>query len=69
MSKAANGHFKLTMYLRPDQYTWLHALALDEAVDRGGGRPDVSLLLRDMIDHVKPQLEKALQQKRKGRRA
>lgn len=67
MSKVANGFFKLTVYLRPDQYTSLRALALDEAVERGGGRPDASKLIRDMIDLVWPDVEKALKQKRKRR--
>jgi hypothetical protein len=68
MSTTPNGHLKLTIYLRPDQYVWLHALALDEAVERGGGRPDASQLVREMIDHLKPEVEKVLQRKKKRRK-
>lgn len=68
MSRAANDHFKLTMYLRPDQYLWLRALALEEVMHRGCGKPDVSALLRDMIDNVKPEIEKAREKRRKARK-
>lgn len=63
--KAANGLFKLTVYLRPDQYLDLHAVALNAAMERGGGRPDVSAIIREMLDHYKPDVEKAL---KKGKR-
>lgn len=68
MSKAANGLYKLTMYLRPDQYVWLRALALEEAMEREGGRPDVSALLRDMIDKVRPEIDAIVEKRRPPRR-
>jgi len=68
MSTAANGHYKLTVYLRPDQYLWMHAVALDDVMHRGGGRPDVSRMLREMIDDYKPLVDKALAQRKKKRK-
>jgi len=68
VSQAANGLFKLTVYLKPDQYLWLHAVALTDAVEKGGGRPDASKLIRDMIDEVRPRLDAALAAKKKPRR-
>lgn len=68
MSTAANGLYKLTVYLRPDQYLKLHAVALDDVMERGGGRPDVSKMLRDMIDLVQPQVDKALADRQKKRK-
>ena len=52
MSQTANGLYKLTMYLRPDQYLWLRAEALKGVLEQGGGRPDVSVILREMIDKL-----------------
>lgn len=57
MSKAANGLYKLTMYLRPDQYLWLRAQALAGVMEEGGGRPDVSAIVREMVDKVKSEME------------
>ncbi len=68
MSVSATGLYKLTVYLRPDQYGWLRALAVEEVMHRGGGKPDVSALLRDMVDNVKPEVEAALKKRRKGRK-
>lgn len=65
MSTAANGMYKLTVYLRPDQYLWMHAVALDDVMERGGGRPDVSRMLRDMIDFCKPQVDKKLKERKR----
>lgn len=64
MSKAANGLYKLTMYLRPDQYLWLRAQALAGVMEEGGGRPDVSAILREMIDKVQAEM-KATRPKRR----
>jgi hypothetical protein len=68
MSTARNGHYKLTVYLRPDQYLWMHAVALDDVMERGGGRPDVSKMLRDMIDDYRPSVDKALADRKKKRK-
>lgn len=57
MSKAANGLYKLTMYLRPDQYLWLRAQALAGVMEEGGGRPDVSAIVRAMVDKVKAEMD------------
>jgi hypothetical protein len=57
MSTASNGLYKLTMYLRPDQYLWLRAEALKGVMDKGGGRPDVSVILRAMIDKIKADVD------------
>lgn len=57
MSKAANGLYKLTMYLRPDQYLWLRAQALAGVMEEGGGRPDVSAILRAMVDKVRDEMD------------
>jgi len=59
VSQTANGLFKLTMYLRPDQYLWLRAESLKGTMERGGGRPDVSLIVRTMIDRVRADMEAA----------
>ena len=58
MSQAANGLFKLTVYLRPDQYGWLHSLALEKVMEEEGGRPDVSELMRAFIDKLQPEIDK-----------
>jgi hypothetical protein len=68
MSQTANGLYKLTMYLRPDQYLWLRAEALKGVMDKGGGRPDVSVILREMVDHYKAQMEAAAPPPAKGPR-
>jgi hypothetical protein len=68
MSQAASGRFKLTMYLRPDQWLWLKAQALNECVLRGGGKPDYSVILRAMIDKTKADMEEAAKPKKKGRK-
>jgi hypothetical protein len=60
-----NGHYKLTVYLRGDQYLLLHSVALKAALDRGGGRPDASAIIRELIDHHEPDMRKALGGKRK----
>ena len=65
MSAAANGLFKLTMYLRPDQWLWLKAQALNECLLRGGGKPDYSAILRAMIDRTKADLDASAPKKRK----
>lgn len=59
MSQTANGLYKLTMYLRPDQYLWLRAEALKSVMEHGGGRPDVSVILREMIDKIKDEMDAA----------
>jgi hypothetical protein len=65
MATTENGFYKLTMYLRPDQYLQLHAIALQAMVERGGGRPDVSKIIREMIDHYAPAMQKALKPQRR----
>jgi hypothetical protein len=65
MSVTPNGLFKLTMYLRRDQYLWLRAEALKVVMDRGGGRPDVSVILREMIDKIKADMDEAQKPRRK----
>jgi len=67
MSKAANGLLKLTVYLTPEQYLWLHAVTLAEAV-KHGGRPDASKFIREIIDHTRPEIDAALYGKQKKRR-
>lgn len=57
MSQTATGLYKLTMYLRPDQYLFLRAEALKTVMDRGGGRPDVSVILREMIDKIRDEMD------------
>jgi hypothetical protein len=59
MSQTASGLYKLTMYLRPDQYLWLRAEALKSVMDKGGGRPDVSVILPAMIDKIKADVDAA----------
>jgi hypothetical protein len=68
MSQAANGNFKLTMYLRPDQWLWLKAQALNETMLRGGGKPDYSAILRAMIDKTRTDMEAAMKPKKKARK-
>jgi hypothetical protein len=63
--RAANGLFKLTMYLRSDQYLWLRAQALQTVMEEGGGRPDVSSILRQMVDKVKSDMEARQPKKRR----
>jgi len=68
MSQAAEGRFKLTMYLRPDQWLWLKAQAAVAVIERGGGKPDYSEILRAMIDKTKADMEAAQAPKKKGRK-
>ncbi len=50
MSFRPNGLKKTTIYLRGDQYMRLHAMGLEKALDARGGRTDVSLIIRNIID-------------------
>lgn len=65
--KTPNGHCKLTVYLRMDQYLWLGALALEGVAERGGGRPDSSELIRAFIDKLQPEID-ALRESKKPKK-
>ncbi len=45
----ANGLKKITVYIHLDQYVALRSIALEQATDVGG-KPDSSLLLRNILD-------------------
>lgn len=50
------GKMKVTVYLRPDQYLWLHALSLEEVRAKGGGRPNASGLVQGILDFYRDQM-------------
>ncbi len=47
---SASDRLKLTIYLRSDQYIRLKTDTLTRVLDAGGGKPDISERVREILD-------------------
>lgn len=66
--KTGNGYQKQTVYIRPDQYVYLSMLALNNKIDETTPRPDLSYVLRDIIDKYKAAADAAEPTKGRSKR-
>lgn len=62
------GMLKQTFYIRPDQYTFLQMQAIQNRASDRTNRPDLSFVVREIIDKYQEAVEAAAAAS-KGRRA
>jgi hypothetical protein len=61
-----NGFLKQTVYIRKDQYLFLQMEALRNKIDEVTDRPDLSHVVRDIIDKYKEASEAARKGSKRG---
>ena len=66
--RTSAGMLKQTIYIRPDQYMFLQMQALQNKASDRTNRPDLSFVVREIIDKYQEALEATEKAASKGRR-